>query len=114
MSEEKIEKVEEEKTEEKTEEQKKEEKTVETRGQMTRGRGPRVRKTEEELREDRLKSWVPKTIIGKKVMAGDIKNIDEILDTHKILEAEIVESLLNLKSDFLAIGEGKGKFGGGK
>ena len=110
MSEEKIEKTEEEKTEEKTEE----EKTVETRGQMNRGRGPRVRKTEEELREDRLKSWVPKTIIGKKVKAGDIKNIDEILDTHKILEAEIVESLLNLKSDFLAIGQAKGKFGGGK
>jgi len=47
--------------------------------------------------------------------AKKIKNIDEILDSkRKILETEIVDSLLNLKSDLLSIGQSKGKFGGGK
>ena len=43
-----------------------------------------------------------------------IKDIDEILGKHKILESEIIDSLLNLKSDLLLIGQAKGKFGGGK
>ncbi|MDP2628614.1 MAG: 30S ribosomal protein S5 [Nanoarchaeota archaeon] len=44
-----------------------------------------------------------------------ITNIDEILDNNrKILEFEIVDSLLNLKSDLISIGQSKGKFGGGK
>jgi small subunit ribosomal protein S5 len=109
---EKVEKVEEvvdndkEKSGEKGTEEKKEE--------APKGKQFRTRKTEEELREDRLKSWIPKTTVGKKVKAGKITNIDEILETHKILESEIVESLLNLKSDLLAIGQAKGKFGGGK
>jgi small subunit ribosomal protein S5 len=41
--------------------------------------------------------------------------IDEILDKgRKILEAEIVDSLINVKTDLLSIGQSKGKFGGGK
>jgi len=81
--------------------------------QVSKERG-RVRKTDEELKEDRLKSWIPKTTVGKSVKAGKITNIDGVLDSHKILEAEIVDSLLKLKSDLLAIGQAKGKFGGGK
>lgn len=65
-------------------------------------------------REEELASWKPKTKIGKEVKEGKIKNIDEILDKYKILEAGIVDSLLELKSDLLAIGQAKGKFGGGK
>ncbi|MCX6711982.1 MAG: 30S ribosomal protein S5 [Candidatus Woesearchaeota archaeon] len=61
-------------------------------------------------------SWKPITDLGKKVKSGEIKNIDEILDKGlKILEPEIVDILLpDLQSDLLAIGQSKGKFGGGK
>ncbi|MEM4230759.1 MAG: 30S ribosomal protein S5 [Candidatus Pacearchaeota archaeon] len=73
-----------------------------------------IKETKEEKSEDKLASWVPKTKIGKLVKEKKITNIDEILDKYKILEPEIVDSLLVLKSDLLAIGQAKGKFGGGK
>lgn len=60
-------------------------------------------------------AWEPKTKLGKEVKDGKIKNIDEILkSSRKILEAEISDYLLNLKSDLISIGQSKGKFGGGK
>jgi len=62
---------------------------------------------------DHLAKWNPKTKLGKLVRAGKIKNIDEVLKS-KVLEAEIIDTLLNLKSDVLNIGQAKGKFGGGK
>jgi small subunit ribosomal protein S5 len=66
-------------------------------------------------RADIIEAWVPKTKLGEEVKAGKIKNIDEIIDNNrKILEPEIVDSLVNLKSDLIAIGQSKGKFGGGK
>lgn len=60
--------------------------------------------------------WKPKTILGKKVKAGEISSIDEILDKGlKILEPEIVDTLLpNLQVELLEVGQSKGKFGGGK
>lgn len=59
--------------------------------------------------------WEPKTKLGREVRDGKIKNIDEILDSgRKILESEIVDSLLPLKSELVNIGQAKGKFGGGK
>ncbi len=62
-----------------------------------------------------LDKWVPKTELGKIVKSGKIKNIDEILESgRKILEAQIVDSLLNLNTELLSIGQAKGKFGGGK
>jgi small subunit ribosomal protein S5 len=65
--------------------------------------------------KEKLENWVPKTELGKEVKSGKIKNIQEILDSgRKIFEAEIVDSLLVLKSDLLDIGQSKGKFGGGK
>lgn len=70
-------------------------------------RGP----TDEEL----LEAWNPKTKLGKEVKAGKVKGIDEILDANKkILEPQIVDKLLSLKSDLISIGQAKGKFGGGK
>jgi len=69
---------------------------------------------EKETIKQRLEIWKPKTEIGKLVKEGKIKNIDEILGKYVILEPEIVDSLLDLKSDLLAIGQSKGKFGGGK
>ncbi len=61
-------------------------------------------------------SWQPKTVTGKKVKEGIIKNIDQILDSGiKIKEAEIVDALLpNLETELLLIGQAKGKFGGGQ
>lgn len=63
--------------------------------------------------EERLKAWQPKTLLGKKAKEGKIKSIDE-LSGQKILEEQIVDSLLKLESDLLLIGQSKGKFGGGK
>ncbi len=65
--------------------------------------------------EEIIAAWVPKTRLGKDVKDGKIKNIDEILDKNlKILEPEIVDKLINVKSDLIAMGQAKGKFGGGK
>lgn len=68
------------------------------------------------VQETNLESWEPKTELGKKVKAGEISNIDEILDSgYKILEPEIVDKLISgLASDLLEVGQSKGKFGGGK
>lgn len=61
-------------------------------------------------------AWKPKTVLGRRVKAGEIKNIDEILSSGtKVLEAEIVDFLIpNLEVDLIAVGQSKGKFGGGK
>ncbi len=77
------------------------------------------RETREErfAREEREKllGWEPKTLLGREVKDGKIKNIDEILDNNKkILEEQIVDTLLNVKNDLISIGQAKGKFGGGK
>lgn len=59
--------------------------------------------------------WDPKTKLGEDVKAGRIKDVDEILNSgKKILEEQIIDTLVNIKSDLLAIGQSKGKFGGGK
>ncbi|MEK6874838.1 MAG: 30S ribosomal protein S5 [Nanoarchaeota archaeon] len=63
-----------------------------------------------------LSSWTPKTTIGKEVKAGNITQIDYLLDNNiPILEEQIVDALLpNLETDLLLIGQSKGKFGGGQ
>jgi small subunit ribosomal protein S5 len=66
----------------------------------------------EELKKA-LEEWKPKTVLGRKVNEGKIKDIDEIIG-QKILESFIVDKLINLSSDLLSIGQSKGKFGGGK
>ena len=69
---------------------------------------------ERETRE-RLDNWIPKTQLGKDVLSGKENDLDKILESgKKIFEAEIVDKLLDLKSDLLFIGQAKGKFGGGK
>ncbi|MCR4327232.1 MAG: 30S ribosomal protein S5 [Nanoarchaeota archaeon] len=75
----------------------------------------RKRDRNEEERIAHVAAWVPKTKLGKDVKEGKIKNIDEILDKNKkILEDEIVDLLLPIKTDLISIGHAKGKFGGGK
>jgi len=78
-----------------------------------------IRRTREEMEKERqnqaLASWVPKTDLGKLVKSGKLKDIDKILAEHKkIVEPEIVDTLLHLDQDLLLIGQAKGKFGGGK
>mgnify|MGYP001582142634 CR=1 FL=1 len=59
--------------------------------------------------------WAPKTRLGLDVKNKKITSLDKILEKKmKILEPEIVDTLINLKSDLLSIGQSKGKFGGGK
>jgi small subunit ribosomal protein S5 len=67
----------------------------------------------EEEKERALDSWKPKTLLGKQVREGKIKDIDEILG-QKILEEQIIDLLVKLDSDLLLVGQSKGKFGGGK
>lgn len=68
-----------------------------------------------ESREDIMARWIPKTSIGRKVKSGEIKDFAVIINSNqRILEPEIVDSLLVLENDLLLIGQAKGKFGGGK
>ncbi len=69
----------------------------------------------EKIKHDPVASWNPRTEIGMKVKSGKIKDIDEILSGRKrILESEIVDSLISVEKDLLLVGQSKGKFGGGK
>ncbi|UCD20868.1 MAG: 30S ribosomal protein S5 [archaeon] len=71
---------------------------------------------EKKERERALAEWSPKTKLGKDVVAGKIKKIEDILGHNlKVFESEVVDYLLpNLESDIIRIGQAKGKFGGGK
>ncbi|MAG47808.1 30S ribosomal protein S5 [archaeon] len=61
-------------------------------------------------------AWIPKTDLGKKIKSGEFKTIDEVIKSgKKILESEISDYLIeDLSSEIIAIGQSKGKFGGGK
>jgi small subunit ribosomal protein S5 len=82
---------------------------------------PRYQRPTEEMRaemaaaekERMLGEWKPKTLLGRKVKEGKITDINQIIG-EKILEDQIVDSLLKLDSDLLLVGQSKGKFGGGK
>ena len=77
-------------------------------------RGAR-RRPGEKTREEIIAEWDPKTALGKEVKEGKIKNIDDVLNSgRKILEPEIVDTLIQVKTDLISIGQSKGKFGGGK
>ena len=62
----------------------------------------------EREKKDILASWVPKTELGRRVKEGKEKEIDKLLEKgKKILEAEIVDHLLSLESEFIMIGQAK-------
>jgi small subunit ribosomal protein S5 len=67
-----------------------------------------------EIRHE-LMSWVPKTTLGKEVLARKVTDIDEVLkEGRKVMEWQIVDMLVpDLKNELLHIGGRKGK-GGGK
>ncbi|MCD6215899.1 MAG: 30S ribosomal protein S5 [Candidatus Aenigmarchaeota archaeon] len=64
--------------------------------------------------EENTIDWVPKTELGRQVMNGKIKSIDEIFKQGiKIKEPEIVDKLLpNLETEIILIGGSPGKGGG--
>ncbi|MBT3940754.1 30S ribosomal protein S5 [Candidatus Woesearchaeota archaeon] len=64
----------------------------------------------------KLEKWVPRTALGRQVKAGDVTSIATVLESgQRILEAQIVDLLIpDLETDFIFIGQNKGKFGGGK
>ncbi|MFW5704479.1 MAG: 30S ribosomal protein S5 [Nanoarchaeota archaeon] len=76
----------------------------------------RERRRPEPSREVEEVVWVPKTQLGKDVVAGKYSSIDDvILSGQKILEPEITEKLVpGLETEFVNVGQAKGKFGGGK
>ena len=83
-------------------------------GKRERGKYGR-REYEKPDKKDLLASWVPRTELGRKVKEGKEKDLDKILEhERKILEPEIVDSLVDLDSELILIGQAKGKFGGGK
>ena len=94
------------------------EEEVEEKPEPTLTRGEAIKFKREEKRkkteEEALSSWAPKTRVGKLVKNKELTDIDQILDRYRILEPEVVDSLLKLKDDLLLIGQSKGKFGGGK
>jgi len=95
-------------------EEKKPKESINVMGRRSFKRKDRATMEKERL-EEALASWVPKTKLGKDVKAGKIKNINDILDKGMaILEPEIVDTLLDIKTDLIAMGQSKGKFGGGK
>ncbi len=73
----------------------------------------------EEIVEEKAKvvipeGWKPKTILGKKVLAGEVTNIGEVFAKGiKIAEPPIVDILLpNLEREIILIGGSTGKGGG--
>lgn len=56
-----------------------------------------------------------KTSLAKQAQNKEIKDIDELLNKGKvILESEVTDSLIELETELLLIGQSKGKFGGGQ
>ncbi len=66
--------------------------------------------------EEEKVEWVPKTQLGKDVVAGKYATMrDVLLDSKAILEHEVTDFLIpDLGTEFVNLGQAKGKFGGGK
>ncbi len=61
-------------------------------------------------------NWTPKTALGRLVSEGKITKFDQITERGmKIMEPEIVDFFFpELQTDFVLVGQAKGKFGGGQ
>jgi len=90
---------------------------MQNNNQRNQRRNPRRDpKASKEEQFAKLELWQPKTELGKKVKSKEITDISQIIcNGIRILEPEIVDYLIpNLESEFIFIGQAKGKFGGGK
>jgi len=71
---------------------------------MRRRENPNAKARREEKKEKELAEWIPKTELGKKVLAGEIKSLEEILSTNrKIMEPEIVDYLTALEEKVVGV-----------
>jgi len=67
-------------------------------------RNERNKMRKQEAKEKSLEEWVPKTELGKKVLNGEIKSLEEILLSNTpILEAQIVDYLTSLEEKTIDI-----------
>ena len=82
--------------------------------ETTAAHTPKIITREQREREERLISWNPKTANGKDVFNGNIKNIEEIINSgKKIKEPEIVDFLVpDIQNELIYIGGRPGKGGG--
>ena len=71
--------------------------------QMQKTEGGQPRKRYERKDEE---VWIPKTSLGKKIVAGEITSMEEILaNGYRIQEAGIIKKLLpDLKSEVIDVG----------
>ena len=69
------------------------------------GRGP-AQRSDRRPRQREEAPWIPKTILGKKVAAGEITSMEEIIQNGlRIQEAGIIKKLLpDLKSEVIDVG----------
>ncbi len=91
----------------------KEQKTEETKETVKRTRTNDRTRANDRVRE-RLSVWNPKTNLGKDVLKGKFKTIDDLLKSGElILEPEIVDYLIpDIKNEVIYIGGSPGKGGG--
>jgi len=62
----------------------------------------KARREEEKQRE--LEEWIPRTALGKKVINGEIKSLEEILESNTpILESQIVDYLSNMEEKTIGV-----------
>lgn len=64
--------------------------------------------------EERGREWLPKTVLGQRVLKGEFRTINDLLRTGQlILEPEIVDYLVpDIKNEVIYIGGSPGKGGG--
>lgn len=69
---------------------------------------------ESRITEKPDREWIPKTQLGHRVLKGEFKNVEELLQKGEvILEPEIVDTLVpDLKQEVIYIGGSPGKGGG--
>lgn len=74
------------------------------------------RERRERDEETQAVQWVPKTELGRDVLAGKYSTLGEVVSSgRKIMESQITDFLEpNIAMDFINVGQAKGKFGGGK
>jgi len=69
-----------------------------------RGQRRDRRDRREEEKQKELQEWVPKTILGKQVINGKIKSLEEILSgSTPILEPQIVDYLENMEEKMIGV-----------
>lgn len=75
---------------------------VESRGRSRRKNSDDLERGAAGRRESDIANWVPKTALGKKVLAGEITSMDQIMKGNQpVLESEIVDYLMPLEEKMI-------------